>query len=187
MVELQPWIKIPLFLSSYAPLWLIFLISLFVNDDYSTQFNFANFPSSLSDYSLIVFSIVIIVPILILVGILRTTKSGNNPEYITIKEKENSTSEYAFYVMTYIIPFVVNDFLNLQSIVTLVIMMVTIGSIYIQSNMFQLNPVLTLLNYKLYKISDTNNNKYTVLSKKELKDGQRISALRLTQKVFLIK
>ena len=186
MVELRTWIKIPLFLSSYSPLWLIFLISLFVNDDYRKGFDFYNYlPTSLSDYASIIFLGLIIVPLLILLLVLYNTKKGTNPEYIIIKEKENSTSEYALYAITYIIPFVANKFLELQNIIALIIMMVTIGSIYIQANMFHLNPVLTILKYKLYKISDNNNNKYTVLTKQELKDGEKISAIRLTQRIFL--
>ena len=185
MAELQTWIKIPLFLSSYSPLWLIFLISLFVNDVYSAQISIHNFPSSLADYSVIIFSALTIIPIIILVGVLYNTQKGNNPEFITIKEKENSTSEYALYVVTYIIPFLAIDFLEIQKIITLIIVMVTIGSIYIQSNMFHLNPVLTMLRYKLYKISDYNNNKYVLLSKQELKNGEKVKVNTLSPRVYV--
>lgn len=198
MAEYRLWIKISLFLSSYLPLWLIFFFSLFINDNYRNQMlNSYNCISNLSDYTTIFncmtpstyalfsFLILIIAPLAVLVFIIYGVNRDNNPDYITIKEKENSTSEYALYAVSYIIPFVANEILNLQNVVILLIMMSTIGSIYIQSNMFYLNPILNLFRYKLYKISDNKNDKYTILTKHELKNGEKIMVNELAQKIFI--
>ena len=86
LTELRTWIKIPLFLSSYLPLWLIFLFSLFLSDNFKYLNLLSNhqFFTIVEDYALIAFSLLIAIPFIILIVILYITKNGNNPSYLVI-------------------------------------------------------------------------------------------------------
>lgn len=166
MSETRSWIKIPLFLSSYFPLWLIFLGVLFIDPKYQILVK-PPAENQLVVGAAITFAIMIIASLSILRAQLLQVERGNNPRPITIKDKEDITSGYILYIATYVVPFVSDNFLEYHRIYMLVVMMATIGAMYIRGNLFHINPALNLFGYRLYKVQDTHDNKLLILSRRD--------------------
>lgn len=169
MVEPRSWVKVPLFLSSYFPLWLIFFVTLILNQNYLLIDQIRAEPQERNDVVIaaaIIIGLIMLISITIAALVIWQSKRGNNPKPITVKERENFTAEYMLYVVTYVIPFLTDDFLEPSRLAALAILMTTIGVLYIRANLFHVNPTLNLFGYKLYKILDDENNHYLLLSKK---------------------
>lgn len=185
MAEPRLWIKIQLFLSSYFPLWIIFLVTLLLKD----------YPKSIN--ALVNGNIEVLLPTVILTSIiaismglvliyLRLTVKGTNPPTLFVKGKEDMTSEYMLYVVTYIIPFLADNFLELSKMISLFILMFTIGALYIRANLFHVNPMLNIFGYRLYKISDENDNKLILLSKQStIKKNSELKANSLSGNIYV--
>lgn len=185
MSDLRVWVKIPLFLSSYIPLWLIFMGFILIDNDYGfwTKSMEENLLVNLATWIL---GAIIVGSISVVALLLWHTKKGKDARPIVIKEKEEATSDYLFYVVSYIIPFVTDNFLDYAQLYALGVMMVTIGALYIRSNLFHVNPTLNAFGYMLYKVSDFDNNKYSLLSKKDtIKKNDTISANNINQVIYL--
>lgn len=157
--------KIFLFFSSYVPLFLIILIQ---NHNSITK-NFLIFLNifekkhlySIND--LLTVTKIIIHPTTILltalfVGICFLLYLLNKHDQLTqdkieVYEIENVTSESMTYIITYLVPFLslnLNSTINLYCIILLI---ATIGIIYINSDMLYINPLLNSFGYRTFKIS----------------------------------
>lgn len=185
MVRATKWVKVNLFLSSYFPLWIILLV-IQVGSSWNTLFTekiFTDYSGYLADnaFTIPIVGILAVVsfwPLLIAHGYVKETVSKTNPENITIKNKEDMTSEYLLYIITYVFPFMTaNSFSELTGI-ALGGALIIIGVLYIRANLFHVNPTLMLLyNYRLYKITDTKDNTYHLLSKEEVMlNGKKLRA-----------
>lgn len=185
MSDLRIWVKVALFLSSYIPLWIIFAGFLVVD----TKYGFWTLAPK--DNLLVVSAFVILLSVILgslaIVGFLIwNTKRGKDPKPIIVKEKEEATSDYLLYVVSYMIPFVVENFLDYPRLYALTVMMITIGVLYIRANLFHVNPTLNAFGYMLYKVSDFDNNKYSLLSKKtSIKKNDSIDVNSINQVIYL--
>lgn len=165
--------KIFLFCSSYTPLFLIMLIqnhNVIVKNisDFSNIFEKEHvcFIINFLIITKIFINPVTILLILFLSGIcflLYLLKKHNEfaQDKIEVSEIENVTSESMTYIITYLIPFLslnLNSTINLYCILLLII---TIGIIYVNSDMLYINPLLNFFGYKTFKISGKilNHNK----------------------------
>lgn len=186
MKEVNPlWLKLILFISSFSPLWLIILISRLLYNLNSMLIKLLNL-----DYNTLVFVIsfsiiLLIVPIIFLRLYLYYVRKGSSPEPKTITKRQNMTGEYALYFLSYIIPFVLNDFNNIQHVVTLVILFLTYAILMLRSNSIHVNPILNLWGYKIYKASDQNGDNIWILIKKRIIIGKDIKTHRLDEDVYL--
>ena len=157
--------KIFLFFSSYSPLFLIILMQNY----YTIAKNFLDFLNifkkehiySINDIIIVVKIIIhptTILLISLLIGIcfllyLLNKHNQLTHDKIEIYKIENVTSESMTYIITYLVPFLS---LNLNSTINLYCIMVliaTIGIIYINSDMLYINPLLNSFGYRTFKIS----------------------------------
>lgn len=185
MSDYRTWVKIPLFLSSYFPLWLIFFGSLFLDPRYGIlEKPIKENPIVIG--AAIAFGTIMATSIIVVLLILYDTRKQNNTRPIVVKERHDMTGEYILYAVTYIIPFLVNDFLEYSRIFALVVMMTTVGALYIRANLFHINPVLNLFQYKLYKISDYDNNNYIILSRRgAIQKQDTLYANKMNNNIYL--
>lgn len=184
MSEPRTWVKIPLFLSSYFPLWLIFLGYLFLDPKYEI------FTKPIKENYFVITAVIVLLTIMI--GSIVITRlliwnvsKGNNPRPVIIKEKENLTSEYMLYVVTYVIPFLIDNFLDYSKLFALIVMMSTIGTLYIRGNMIHINPALNLFGYRLYKIKDDSDNKLLLLTKQSSISHDEIFVNSMNQNIYV--
>jgi hypothetical protein len=167
-------LRFPFFLSSYSPLWLIFLTSYLIQkfellqkdnlDKNSLQLLQILFSNVENLIVLIIFVVLITIPLIILIWYINN-RIKENPKEFKIKTKINMTNEYILYVITYIFPFISEDIIDLSNLFSLVIVIITLGILYIGANLYYVNPTLSILGYKLYRITDDSDNELVLLSK----------------------
>ncbi len=172
MSELKLKYKILLFLSSYTPLFLILLLKvtsqLVDNYQEAEQFVIKSFLTTnwISILMLSVLSLIIVFPNIILGLILKDTKRTSNPKQVKVKSVNKMNHIYMEYLISYIIPFLAFDFSDFFDMAALMLLITTIGIIYINSDLLYININFNIRGYNLYNIIDDKNKDYMLLSKK---------------------
>ena len=174
MTITRSWVKSSLFLSSYFPLWLIFLGLIIINPNYEI-FTKPYSENLLAVTSASVFFVILIISIVVTSILLKVVKNTERPIKTIIKNRENLTGEYVLYVVTYIIPFLVNDFLAPERLFGLSVLLITIGILYVRANLLHINPLFTMLGYRLYYITNDDDKKIHVLSKQVLYEHDELN------------
>lgn len=195
MATPKKWVKVTLFLSSYFPLWIIFLVilvvdhqsDLFMIKDIKDAFNeyaIRNWPTLLLAGSLI---FVAFFPLVVLRRLIKEIISGTNPDRIMIQGREELTSEYMLYIITYVFPFLTANVFQSSTAISLIGIMVTIAILYIRANLFHVNPTLMLFNYRLFKVMDENNTYYLLSKRDSVFKNQTIKAYSMSGVIYIEK
>ena len=162
--------KILLFLSSYCFLYLLLFIKFFNYTDLS----FKNFLlNNIISISLLILILVLIISIKFLFKELEDSKS----DVIIIEKEINYNENNMLYFITYILPFIF-PFTEIREILIYFLIFTFIGIIYINSNMFQINPTLNLLRYKLYNIKTKNGKSLFLITKREIELNKKIKVYK---------
>ena len=179
------WLKLILFFSSFSPLWLIILISVLLNDNYSKFTKLLNYDPNTIIFVSGYIIILIVIPLLFLSIFIYAVKKGSPAEPKTIMKRQNMTGEYALYFLAYILPFLLNDFNNTQHVVSLIILFATYAILMLRSNSIHVNPILNLWGYKIYKITDQNKDEVWLLSKNRVIIDNEIKVHELDEDVYI--
>ena len=161
-------IKLLLFISAYTPLFVILLIKNF-------------------DYSQIIFWVIITLLILadvVLLIIFKISKQWTNQE-IKINDYTNRTSDALNYVIAYVIAFLAFNINLWQDIASLIILLIVTFVIYINSNLIFVNPLLNLLGYKFYEVTNDYGNKTIIITKKEVIKGKILKVKNFDKMIYL--
>lgn len=168
--------KIFLFFSSYAPLFLIILIKNHsaITKNFLEIFNILDKNGNISIIGFLFCCVKIIIHpttvllISLLVGIyfliyLLIKHNDLVQDKIKISKIENVTSESMTYIITYLVPFLSLKLHSVIDLYCIIILIMTIGIIYINSDMLYINPLLHFFGYRTFKISgEILNNKKKV-------------------------
>jgi len=107
-----------------------------------------------------------------------------NPRVIKCKINDFSNSQYALFVVTYLIPFSSITF-KISNFVPLIFLLLFTMYLYSKSPLFSINPILNLLNYNLYT-GIYNNENIIIISKKSLKMGDNnLKLSKLENTIYL--
>ncbi|MGE4456613.1 MAG: hypothetical protein AB7E13_06740 [Arcobacteraceae bacterium] len=184
MKKLTSWTKIFLFLTSYSPLAIIYLI---VDFDSEEVCYFTNPIWSLS-------AIVLIILLFIFTYLFfRHFNNSQDNENVSIVSVSNMDGELLSYIFTYILPFL--GFPEDKKLIVSLFILVMIGFIYIRSNMIGINPIIGLFGYHIVKIEyrkdGWSKNKIGIfiskLSYEELVNEKKIKATEINQGIYLLK
>lgn len=88
---------------------------------------------------------------------------------ITITPNDNITSEIFFnsYSLFVITALSLSNYNNIIDVLSYLFVFITLGIIYISNEMFHINPTISLLGYKYYKISfNLDSKSYTLMAPK---------------------
>ena len=184
MAITRSWVKISLFLSSFFPLWPIFLGLLVINPVYEF-FTKPYTENLLVVISVSIFFTIFCTSIIVTILLLKVVKSAKRPLKTTIKQRENLTGEYVLYVVTYIIPFLLDDFLEPHKIFGLAVLLTTVGILYIRANLFHINPLFTMVGYRLYYITNETEKRIHILSKRVLYEKDELSINEIEQGFYV--
>uniref|UniRef100_UPI004026B9A3 anti-phage protein KwaA n=1 Tax=Candidatus Cryptobacteroides bacterium TaxID=3085639 RepID=UPI004026B9A3 len=93
------------------------------------------------------------------------------------------------FISTYIIPLAFIGVNSVRNMIALLIMLIAIGVIFLKTNIFYANPTLSLLGYKLYKVSChmRNGEDHTgviIISRCILSVGDNIRYIELGEDVY---
>lgn len=96
----------------------------------------------------------------------------------TINNIQDINFETVSFLITYIIPlfFLVANFnvSEYHNYIVLSITLLAIGIIYCRTNLFYTNPTLSILGYRIYKISTIQHSDVIILTRNKLKKGDSI-------------
>lgn len=165
---IKDYVKIFLFLSSYAPLFLILAIKNYTYTDF-----------------VIAMGILILISIIFLFYIIKKA-SKMNGEYYEIKEIEDKSNQFLEYIIAYIFPFLGFNLINITDLIAIGIIFVMIGVLYIRSDLIYMNPMLNFMSYNLYKVNDGKNG-IMVISKEELSVGNKVRIYLISKKMGVAK
>jgi hypothetical protein len=133
-VNLRIWVRWLLFLSSYAPLFAVLLVRTWDHD-----------------WLRYAFAALIVIPVGAMLVVLGAAYklSPDVLERVTVRDR---TIDGAAYFATYVISFVPSPDPGGRDIAALVILVIVLGSIYVNSGLIHLNPTLSLLGWHVYDI-----------------------------------
>ena len=163
--------KIFLFCSAYCPLFLILLLQNYIKlfSNISAVFkilrdvNHFNF-GSLWEIFLIMIHPTTLILIAFLSGlgfllyILKKSKNLTTDKFKVINAK-NITSESMTYIISYLVPFLSLKLNSTVDLLCILILIVTVGIIYINSDMLYINPLLNCIGYRTFQIDGKDLNK----------------------------
>ena len=139
--------KIILFYFAYLPLFVILAIN-----------NISN------DQALITIVLCLVTSIFFLVYFLLRAINDVTPSIENIKIKYIKNSEYLGFIVTYVIPFLV-ELSGIRQIISFVILLLIIAYLYVDTSLFCINPLLKIFfRYNVYD-AHLNNQRYYLLSK----------------------
>ncbi|WP_339885366.1 hypothetical protein [Polaribacter vadi] len=173
------WTSILLFISAYSPLFLILAVKDFdFNKTYKLQ-------HPLAIYIILGLSLL---SIIILFLTIKLMPKGNMP--VEVKTVSNRSVDLINYTIPYILSFFGFDLSKWEDVISLAIFLTIMLVLTITSRSLFLNPILAFAGYGLYDIEYEFNGKIkaiAVLSKYELKAGQKFYIKSLTRFLYLVK
>ncbi len=104
-----------------------------------------------------------------------------------ISKIENQNYEHLTFLTTYIIPFICFELEVLRNVLILVLLLVTIGAIYVKTHLFYANPTLALLGYHVYRVETLTKKNLIFISRTTLKEGDSVSHLHLGDHIYFVK
>jgi len=159
-----------LFLSSYIPLWVIFSIITMRTLPYVA-------------WTFVGLTVVSLIGTLVFMRAVQRF-SGVELAVGVIHRKDGETMSY---IASYIIPFAATAFDRTEQIVALAVFLIVLCIVYINSSMIHINPLLSMMGFRLYEIEDAQGNPYFLISKRNLRRGDSVRAIDLANGIFVEK
>lgn len=107
---------------------------------------------------------------------------------IKIKDIKNINYEHLTFLTTYIIPLICIDIREVRYLLVFITLIVSIGCIYIKTDLFYANPTLALLGYHIYKV-ETNHSKCPksiFISHGKLYKGESVQYIQMDKNIFYV-
>jgi len=199
MAQLRTGFKILLFFSAYTPLFVLLLLKLCsqisqwfqkISPDNTIQPVFLIFPSVTDLIVFLVLITIIILPNIVLWAIISETRKTNNPSTVKISQIKEMNHIYIGYLMSYVIPFLSFNFTDLFDIAAIILLLSLVCFIYINSNLLYVNVMLSVFRYNLFKITDSENNEYRLITKNKnlvINDELRIASISDSSEKFYLE
>lgn len=183
------WEKVELYIIS---LWLLFLLIIVITID--VPIYFGNGWEFIGIRILFINNIIPLVSLaLLFIGLIFISRfkyklAGSNKTPFEITKIENLNYEHLTFLSTYIVPLIAFDLSKIKYIVVLLILLITIGGIYIKTDMFHANPSLALIGYHIYRI-DGNfrtgvRKNIIIISREKLSLSMKVSYKELNDKIY---
>lgn len=155
MVKFRGWVKVVLFFNSYIPLWTILLLKYFFEGYIE-----------LNMFMFIVGSLLLlaIFPLFLIWVVMRRVRSYR---FIVVGDVEDVSHVYLEYIITYIVPFVQQDYNNFGDYLVVFLLILVIMFVYLKANLLHVNPMLCLFGYNLFKVRDIDGNQYIIFTKQK--------------------
>ena len=135
--------------------------------------------------------------VLLFVGIgvfryFRFILKGSTHIPFEITKVESINYEHLTFLATYIVPLICFDLESTRYLIILVLLLVSMGMIYIKTDLFYANPSLALLGFHIYKVDGNfkvNRQKQGIilLSRSRLTQNQKVKYIKLDDRIFYVK
>lgn len=167
------WKRTLFFIIAFIPLWVILI---------------ANYALSESPNGFVIMgsSITLVLALSFMIVYLDSLrKSQGDHQFIKIVQKSSMTHDVVFYTLAYI-PVLLLTTYDIRAIVTFSIILFTVYVLYIKTNMLHINPILALMKYNIYKVTDDHDNTIVLLSKLHLKTGTDVAYKEITDNISMV-
>lgn len=182
--------KIGLFLLS---LWLLFVLVIIITIDiplcFSDSCEFPEIKTLIRNN---------IIPIISFIALILGTLSyynfvfklkGTKELSFKIIEIENIDYEHLTFLTTYIVPLVTFNFLETRYQIVFFILLLVIGAIYIRTDLFYANPTLSILKFRIYKVTGEFRDKSirknkVLLTRQDLSKNDRVKYIKLDDRIY---
>lgn len=165
---IRTYVKLLLFVSSYIPLYIIFIIQ-----NYSSQLLVFFFGSLI---------VTIVVMLTIIYVLIRRLSQST---LLQVEDVENLNKVNLEYFVVYIVPFLGIDILSLNTDLALLFLFVIIGFMYVRSDSIFMNPTFTLIGLNIFKLKTANKGDVVLITRNTPKKNKPSSALQLTEGIFV--
>jgi hypothetical protein len=131
--------------------------------------------------------------ILALIGGIATliiTKTKINPDNRKIIYIVSKNEQVLSYLVSYLLPFIGFDLTDINEFVSLIIILLIIGILYIKADLIYINPLLMLLGFNIFEVHFPNNSKRILISTKsasEIMSMENISFYELQDRSIIIE
>ena len=156
-MELGIFTKIAMFISSYSFLFLALAMK------FSNNFTF---------WVLLAISCL---GVFITLVIVNTKINADEANVVHVVAKND---QVAGYLVTYILPFSGFSFITLSDQLSLLVLFLTIGILYIKADLIYINPTLMLLGYNIYDVTLENGTNRVLLTKRKINELKLISNIK---------
>lgn len=184
--------KIGLYILS---LWLLFLFVIIITADipicFEKNYEFIGFKQLIiKNITPLISLFFLIVGILAYVKFRYDLKGSTNIPFEIVKI-ESVNYEHLTFLATYIIPLICFNLGSVRYLIVLVLLLISMGIIYIKTDLFYANPSLALLKFHIYKV-DGNfknglRNNIILLSMTRLNVNQKVSYIKLDERIYYVK
>jgi len=163
--------KLLLFISSYLPLWIIFV---FLD---GTRLD-----------CWIVLPIGAIVAGLVGLWFLGWYTRVISQTPLVVAEAYRIDTDNVAYILTYIFPFVGTALTTQQEAIGFGALFVVVALVYVGADMIYVNPVLTLLGWRVYRIQSKKGNEHIVMTQnKTIKKDETLHVVPLAEGLWRVK
>lgn len=152
-----------LYLSSYIPLYIIFIISnLFdVYGNYELlkingQYNFKSL-ISLSKVNIILIILFIsltLISLILLITIINII--GRGSEYVNLYEIKKNNKSINEYILVYILPFITVKTNDYKELTIFMLVFMLIGVLAVKNDLVYINPILYIMKFNIYSFKENN-------------------------------
>ena len=170
-------IKIVMYLSSFIPMFLVMLIKELLkifSNIYDKEYTYKVLLNPL----LIGECIFILVLILSIIYLLYNNKKRTVKSYKVIEVNNKSGDYYLQYYTVILLSLINFSLLNMVDLITLTILILLLGIVYIKNDLFFINPTINIFQSMIYelKLEDAHNNIETklIISKEKIKNNNFI-------------
>jgi hypothetical protein len=163
--------RLILFLSSYAPLFVIVAMRGWRDTR----------PIA---YALVGVAIISVIVLFIFLSSARKLASGK----VSVASVVSRDGDIMSYIVTYLLPFLAVKLNDPMDVGSLAVVFIVIAILYVNSNMIQTNPVLNLVGYHLFEIQDADGKTASLICKRAyIRTGSEIDAVSIGDYVLLEK
>jgi hypothetical protein len=163
--------RLILFLSSYAPLFMIIAMRGWEK-------------SRTVGLVMVVVAIVSVIVLFLFLGVV----SRLAPDKIIVESVTSRDGDTMSYIVTYLLPFLAVNLSDVMDVGSLGVLFLVIAILYVNSNMIYTNPVLNLAGFHVFEIHDANGKTSALISKRSyLRTGTEINAMSVGDYVLLEK
>ncbi len=160
-----------LFLSSYSPLFVILAIFYYV-DNQTLWTGITLLLAGAGNVSLLIY-------------LIQVNKLSPTPVDIAEIRKHGAT--IANYMIGYLIPFMGIVFDGAQEAAAYIISLAVLGTLYVNSNLIYLNPVLSLMGYNLYEVTLKEGGNHFLITPRRVVRRERLRCVKGGEDLLLEK
>lgn len=175
-MKAKTYFKVAMFNLSLLPLYIILCVQHFDAGELivpRTLLEFKAVVEILIYSNLFIFFIVVV---LVLLGFIALYLFKNMLKYgredtksfSNIKTKE---FEHLTFIATYVLPLFAYEIKDIQSFIVFLLLLVLIGTLYVKSNWYYLNPILLLFGYRIYS-AEINGENVVLIARAVISDNE---------------